>query len=387
MLVQRQVTGTIKKANGLPWALAPVRFTPQFTINDGVTVPSAPVSVNTDSDGTFDVLLYTVDGLFVAYIGVLPSGQTTLFDLPSGADPIDLSDLLNLAPAAASAGAAALSALLDAKLDKTSVSDAAYNAASWDGNTEVPTKNAVRDLVEDTLLSARSNDYRSKMVFHHDMEEASGFQANGFFMAATAAGFNSLNPPVYANYPDSIGLITMTLNTAFNSGGGFGQGSAFSSSSTVNFGVLGNGLTKSRTRFDLMVLSSPTSTFTATNGITNSVKTVPTRGCFFRYTDAVNGGRWQAVCKDSLGETAVDTGVTATANSGMHTYEVQVNAAATEATFYIDDVLVATITTNITVADQVGGAVSFVKSAGSTAFKVCTCDYIRAEWNLTTTRT
>ncbi len=69
-------------------------------------------------------------------------------------------------------------------------------------------------------------------------------------------------------------------------------------------------------------------------------------GVFFEYQDDENGGRWQAVTQDGIGQTTVDTGVTV----GVFTWyklEYEVNAAGTSVEFFIDGVSVATITTNI----------------------------------------
>ena len=71
-----------------------------------------------------------------------------------------------------------------------------------------------------------------------------------------------------------------------------------------------------------------------------------TDGAFFRYTDSVNGGRWQAVTRSNNVETAVDTGVTVGVNT-TYVLRVNTNAAGTEVVFRIDGAVVATITTNI----------------------------------------
>jgi len=54
-------------------------------------------------------------------------------------------------------------------------------------------------------------------------------------------------------------------------------------------------------------------------------------------------GNWQAIAKDGGTDTTVDTGVSA--DSNWHTYRIE--AVSGQVKFYIDDTLVATITTNI----------------------------------------
>ena len=92
------------------------------------------------------------------------------------------------------------------------------------------------------------------------------------------------------------------------------------------------------------------------------------QGIGFEYTDNENGGRWQAICDDIIGETSVDTGVTVAANTWYY-LEFTVSADGTEVEFEIDEVEVATITTNL----PTGGAFyhftngSIFKVAGTTA--------------------
>jgi hypothetical protein len=68
-------------------------------------------------------------------------------------------------------------------------------------------------------------------------------------------------------------------------------------------------------------------------------------GITFEYQDNENGGRWQAITHDGT-ETTTDTGVTVTAST-WYKLEIIVNTAGTSVEFLIDDVSVATNTTNI----------------------------------------
>ncbi len=72
-----------------------------------------------------------------------------------------------------------------------------------------------------------------------------------------------------------------------------------------------------------------------------------TQGITFEYTDNENGGRWQAICDDAPAvETSVDTGVLVVASTYFK-MEIEINAAGDSVEFFIDNVSVATITTNI----------------------------------------
>jgi hypothetical protein len=129
-------------------------------------------------------------------------------------------------------------------------------------------------------------------------------------------------------------------------------------------------------------LSTATETFVSRCGFIDSVTGESADGAFFRYTDAVNGGRWQAVTRNNNVETASDTGVAVVANA-INTMRVSVNAAGTSATFYINDVLVATIATNIPTAAgrETAYGITANKTVGIVNTAVWECDYMLVEIN------
>lgn len=91
-----------------------------------------------------------------------------------------------------------------------------------------------------------------------------------------------------------------------------------------------------------------------------------TDGCYFRYNDNVNSGRWEAVTAAAGVRTATNTGITAVTTFSI--FEVRINSAGTSVEFYIDDVLVATNTTNIpTGANYFGLIFKQEKSVGTTS--------------------
>lgn len=69
-------------------------------------------------------------------------------------------------------------------------------------------------------------------------------------------------------------------------------------------------------------------------------------GIGFEYVDNENGGRWQAIAADGVGETSADTGVLVTGTT-WYKLEVECNADGDSVDYFIDDVLVANITTDI----------------------------------------
>ncbi len=82
-------------------------------------------------------------------------------------------------------------------------------------------------------------------------------------------------------------------------------------------------------------------------GLHDNLTGAATDGVFFRYSDDINSGKWQAVCvSNGVESTPVDTGVTAIITTNK-VFRIVVNSLGTSATFYIDGVLVATIITQI----------------------------------------
>jgi hypothetical protein len=118
------------------------------------------------------------------------------------------------------------------------------------------------------------------------------------------------------------------------------------------------------TRANLAILSDGTNTYTAYHGFMESVTTGPIQGAFFRYTHSVNGGRWE-YCVANGTVVAADTGVSPVAGV-YQVFEIVVNTAGTEVTFYINGSLVGTVTTGIPTVGLFPGT-NFIKSAGTTA--------------------
>ena len=183
----------------------------------------------------------------------------------------------------------------------------------------------------------------------------------GLFQQASGSGAATVKLNSIAGHPGLIQLSTGTtaagrVALATDSGAGI---------------VLGEGALSFGGVLKLNTLSDGTNTYTARVGFGDSVAgTSPNNGVMFRYTDAVNGGRWEAVCVAAGVETgsAVDTGITADLN--YHTYEIVINAGATSVEFFIDGASVATVTANIPTAAATGVnpiPLALIKTAGLTA--------------------
>ena len=131
-------------------------------------------------------------------------------------------------------------------------------------------------------------------------------------------------------------------------------------------------------------LSSPTETFTLWMGFSNGHQASGTGSHFigFRYTDAVNGGKWQTVCRlNSIDQDVSDSGVLV--GIDYQVLEIRTNGV-TSVEFYIDGTLVKTFnwTVSPTSADLMGWGMKMEKSVGLTQRNVSvdwySFDYIRS---------
>lgn len=96
-------------------------------------------------------------------------------------------------------------------------------------------------------------------------------------------------------------------------------------------------------------------------------------GCYFRYSHNINGGVWEAIAQINTGLTVASTGVTATTNWTV--FEIAYTPLGT-ALYYINDILVATISTNVGFKAP---NVSILKTAGTTNRQLIIDQYI---WSL-----
>lgn len=270
-----------------------------------------------------------------------------------------------------------------------------YDSDTWDGNNQVPTKGDVRNVAENLAATIAgvagsipdppspypqaSTDIRKRYNSFIDCLRQTGLPDGGFLANNNAAGVFNLTTPNYANFADAVGVWVVSLRLAANTIGAIYEPDSFNGNSP-GVGLLGRGMVKSRFRFGFLTLSDAVNTYTVRAGISNGGMVAPTNGCFFRYTHSVNGGKWEAVCMSGGVETAADTGVLAAVN-GFHVFQVEVNAAGTSAGFYIDDVLVATIVSNIPTAASVSAAWHMLRSAGTATVDVLAIDYAWSEWN------
>lgn len=153
--------------------------------------------------------------------------------------------------------------------------------------------------------------------------------------------------------------------------------------SSVIFG--GNTLWYWQSAVRIPTISDAAQTFTYRNGFIDSGTAESTDGCFFRYTHATNGGRWQGVCRNSNAETTCDTTVAMTAAT-WYRLDIIVNAAGNSVDFRTDGVSRCTVAANIptAAARETGFGSMILKSVGTTA-RTADLDYMSPRAEFTTT--
>ena len=106
-----------------------------------------------------------------------------------------------------------------------------------------------------------------------------------------------------------------------------------------------------------------------------------TYGIFFAQVHSQNGGRWMAITENNNVSTTVDTGISMVANTS-YTLRIEIDYSIPEAKFYINNSLVATITSNIA-HPAVGfhrSHIKMIKTAGTTSRAVIVdYFYVKAE--------
>ena len=123
------------------------------------------------------------------------------------------------------------------------------------------------------------------------------------------------------------------------------------------------GIVSIRWGVEINALSTVDEEYIADVGLMDGTATsATTDGNYFRY-DRLTSVNWLCVTESGGTETATDSGVAVTGDP--MDLRVELNAGNTSTTFYIDDVLVATNTTNISSAVDMTINASITKSAGT----------------------
>ena len=134
-------------------------------------------------------------------------------------------------------------------------------------------------------------------------------------------------------------------------------------------------------RFNFANLSTEMNRYIAFDGFFDSDTVDPefNRGMLFRYSDNINGGKFQVVVRERAGvETLVDTDVLA--EKGVwYRLRINVSALGDQAGFAINDKIVAVVTTNLAIApaNRYTAESNNDRQTGNTSFVSRRYDYVR----------
>lgn len=169
-------------------------------------------------------------------------------------------------------------------------------------------------------------------------------------------------------------------------------GSSSSAAPSMNLGIniwlAGSGELFFEAVVQLDALSDGTDTVKTRIGFGDSLTgTDPTDGIWLEAIHNVNSGQWTMNAASSAVKTTVNGGVAAAAGAWFRAKIVVVAADGSSASGYIDDVLVATVSTNIpkTTGRTFGLQISHTKSAGTTQ-RILYLDSVDMYQTLTTSR-
>jgi hypothetical protein len=184
-------------------------------------------------------------------------------------------------------------------------------------------------------------------------------QSYPFWRTFVANGASSDLPGV----PDSGHPGTVTLHTGTNTNG---DATITMSQQSTTFGnlILGGGVLDAYFVIKIPVLSNGTDTFQVTVGLTDTGGIPITNGIYFTYNSTINSGNWQLGTASASTRSTNNTGTAVTTN--WTTLRINVNAAASTITYYVNGVSVGTLSTNIPTT-TIGASIDFSKIAGTTS--------------------
>jgi len=279
-------------------------------------------------------------------------------------------DVIDLFTAGLVAEDAALQDAINAEITAREDADAALQT-NIDGKANTSHTHAATDIVSGTINVERigSNAADSSLVLHGDNTWKSKVQLFDWWEYFNDMVTNTAAQTV-ETITSSVGTIGVSATTSVAFGIAQMQTNAGATAHTcfrlTNLNLILNRSTPSYyvARVFIDNLSTAVETFNLKCGFNDgaNASSVGSNSAMFRYTNAVNGGRWQCANRLSNVETTADSGVTVAINTWF-ILEIRMTTTAVE--YYIDGVLVQTIATNIPTTG-VGQITGIQKTVGTT---------------------
>jgi hypothetical protein len=228
------------------------------------------------------------------------------------------------------------------------------NETAGFANSEVRVGSLLQDMIDSSDILVSTFPTSGKIASVQQIEHFLSISAMQG-LAVSVSGTNATVINDDASTPNRIGVADFRTGTTTT-----GRAAIASGSTAV---VFRGG--RHRLRWDLLTsISDGTDTFTTRVGFLDSPSGDGTNGIFFRYTHSVNSGRWQTVTRTAGVETVTSTTVAAAVAYSV--FEIEVNAAGTSVSFWINGTLVGTHVANIPGSSNLSGiGASIVKSAGT----------------------
>lgn len=237
---------------------------------------------------------------------------------------------------------------------------------SGSGLTSVPASSLTGATLSSTVIHIKADTF-------FDCGTWAGFEED--FLGGTT-GMVGLTTGGAGGVTSGNGTASHPGVVAISTGTGTTGAGVVRTANTADF-LFGGGRMVYQSIFRIPTLSDGTNTFTVRFGFGNIATGEQNDGVFLRYTHGTNSGNWQLVAINNSSETATNSSSTPAANT-WYRVKVEVNAAGTLATFYVNDVSIGTVASNIPTAagHEVGIlAGQIVKSAGTTA-RTIELDYV-----------
>ena len=208
------------------------------------------------------------------------------------------------------------------------------------------------------FLSRQPAEYNARNLFYQwspGSSTAADWGDFGFFQSVVSQAATS-------GLPASFDIGTSTTST--------GLALAYFGKSLSSISVFGDAHLSYSTFLSIPVLSDGTNSFTAAAQITTSATSLGlnyNNAVGIRYNHATNSGKWEGYSRSNSGtESTIDLGITVTANQ-LYRLGIEVDKTLSEIRFYVDDVFIGRVQSNL--PDPVGCSprVIIAKSAGTTA--------------------
>jgi hypothetical protein len=200
-------------------------------------------------------------------------------------------------------------------------------------------------------------DFSEDFVGEGQVAPTNGYVMDQTFVYGSSGGGSASYSAGLANHP---GILNFSLSYNFSSTI-VGIATAFGTPHPIVFGAGAwtyTGITR------LNVISNATNRYVYYLGFAaDNSSAAPTNGCYLQYTDNVNSGKWQGICKKASATTTCDTGLAA-ATATWYDIQIAVNAAGTSATFVVNGSNTCTVSSNVPIV-AISPAAIVNETAGS----------------------